>query len=77
MARTNNPYVPDEELDAEIARLRQSPDVRLAEKYKRMIYRRRIYLSELRCAEKKGRELRAQGITEETLDVAYGDDDVT
>ncbi len=75
MARTKNPYVPDEELDAEIARLRQSPDVRLAEKYKRVMNRRRIYLYELRASEKRGRELREQGITEETLDGAYGCDD--
>lgn len=75
MARTNNPYIPDEELDAEIERLRESPDVRLAEKYKRVMNRRRIYLYELRAADKRGRELRAHGITEETLDGAYGCDD--
>ena len=68
-------YIPDEQLDEEIARLRKSPDVLLAQKYKRTMYRRRIYLSELRCAEKKGRELRAQGIDEDTLDGAYGGDD--
>ena len=73
MARTNNPYVPDDELGAEIARLRKSPDVKLAEKYKRIINRRRIYLYELRAAEKRGQALRAQGITEETLDGAYED----
>lgn len=71
MARTKHAYIPDEELDAEIARLKKSPDVKLAQKYRRIINRRRIYLSELRCAERQGKELRAQGITEETLDGAY------
>lgn len=74
MARTKHAYIPDEELDAEISRLRQSPDVRLAEKYKRVMNRRRIYLYELRAAEKRGMELRENGITEETLDGAYGGD---
>ena len=60
-------YIPEEQLDEEIARLRQSPDVRLAEKYKRLKYRKRIYLSELKCLEKNGKELRAKGITEENL----------
>lgn len=67
-------YIPDEEIDAEIARLRQSPDVRLAERYKRLMNRRRIYLYELRAAEKRGQKLRESGITEETLDNAYGGD---
>ena len=67
-------YIPDEEIDAEIARLRQSADVRLAEKYKRVMNRRRIYLHELRAAEKRGQKLRESGITEETLDNAYGGD---
>ena len=68
MAR--NEYIPDERLDAEIARLRKSPDVRLAEKYNRIMHRKRIYLSELRCAEKRGKALRERGINEETLDGA-------
>lgn len=74
MARTKNPYIPDEELDAEIERLKKSPDVKLAQKYRRALYRRRIYLSELRCAERQGKELRANGITEEVIDGAYEPD---
>ena len=69
-------YIPDEEIDAEIARLRQSADVRLAEKYKRVMNRRRIYLYELRAAEKRGQALRAQGIDEDSLDSAYGEENV-
>lgn len=69
-------YIPDEEIDAEIARLRQSPDVRLAERYKRLMNRRRIYLHELRAAEKRGQALRAQGIDEDSLDSAYGEENV-
>lgn len=69
-------YIPDDQLDAEIARLRQSPDVRLAERYKRLMNRRRIYLYELRAAEKRGQALRAQGIDEDSLDSAYGEENV-
>lgn len=68
----NRPYVPDEQLDAEIEKLKRSPDVKLAQKYNRVINRRRCYMHELRVAEKRGRELRANGITEETLERAYG-----
>lgn len=65
------PYVPDDQPDAEIERLKKSPDVRLANRYKQIQYRRRIYLYELRAAEKRGKALRAQGITEETLSGAF------
>lgn len=65
------PYIPDDQLDAEIERLKKSPDVRLANRYKQIQYRRRIYLYELRAAEKRGKALRAQGITEETLSGAF------
>ena len=66
------PYIPDDQLDAEIERLKKSPDVRLANRYKQMQYRRRIYLYELRAAEKRGKALRAQGINEDTLYGAFG-----
>lgn len=57
----NGKYVPDSQVEAEIARLTQSPYVRLARREQQIKYRRRKYLSELRGLEKRGMELEAQG----------------
>lgn len=58
----------DEEVEVEIARLRESELVALAKAEQRMRYRRRQYLYQLRSLEKQGRELRAAGITMEILE---------
>ena len=63
----------DEEVEREIARLQESPYVKLANKEKRVRNRRRMYLYGLRQLEKKGRELEAAGITAEVLDGMCGD----
>ena len=66
MANPN--YLTDEAVEEEIARLRESPYVRLAKKEERIRYRRRQYMYTLRQYEKKGRQLEAEGITDEYLD---------
>ena len=58
----------DEQVEAEIERLRKSPYVALARKEERMKYRQRQALYTLRNLEKKGLALDAAGITSEMLD---------
>ena len=58
----------DEQVEAEIERLRKSPFVALARTEERMKYRQRQALYTLRNLEKKGRALDAAGITSEMLD---------
>lgn len=65
------PYMTDEQVEAEIARLLQSDYVKLAKKEEALRYRRRQYLYGLRGYEKKGKELAAAGITMEMLDVIH------
>lgn len=57
----------DEQVEVEIERLRESPDVKLAQLESRIKYKRRQYMYQLRFWEKRGRELRSRGITEESL----------
>ncbi len=56
-----NNYVPDEQVEEEIARLTKSPYVRLARAEQQVKYRRRKYLSQLRAMEKRGMELEREG----------------
>ena len=58
----------DEQVEQEIERLSQSPQVALARYEQRVRYRRRQYLYQLRDLEKKGKELTKAGITIEILD---------
>lgn len=58
-------FLTDEEVELEIARLMESDAVRLAKKEKQWKYKRRQCLYTLRWYEKRGKELMAQGITEE------------
>ena len=60
-------FLTDEEVDREIERLNESPAVLLARHEQRIKYRRRQYLYQLRCYEKRGKELQAMGITYEEL----------
>ena len=61
-------FLPDDEVELEIERLSASPLVALARQEQRIRYRRRQYLYILRNLEKKGKQLKAQGITKEKLD---------
>ena len=61
----------DDQVEAEIARLQNSPHVKLAEQEKRLRNRRRMYLYGLRQLEKKGKALADAGITPESLRSMY------
>lgn len=58
----------DEQVEMEIARLRQTEEVKLAEKVQRIKYKRRLYLSNLRYFEKVGAKLIADGYTLENVE---------
>ena len=64
-------FLTDEQVEREIERLTNSPDVKLARTEQRLQYRKRQYLYTLRNLEKKGKELRNAGITVEMLDAMY------
>ena len=66
-------FTPEELLDAEIERLRQTPAVKLAQKEQRLLNRKRKYLSDLRWLEKRGKALMAEGWTAETLELKFKD----
>lgn len=56
-------FLTDEDVEREIARLNASPEVKLAEKEIALRYQRRKRLYNLRCLEKRGKELSEAGIT--------------
>lgn len=62
---------PDELVEAEISRLLASSDVQLAKKEQALINRRKQYMYKLRSLEKHGKKLRAEGWTEEALEMKY------
>lgn len=62
----------DAQVEQEIARLQQSPHVKLANQERRLRERRRMYLYSLRQLEKKGKELERAGITPDVLRSMYG-----
>ena len=61
----------DEQVEAEIARLQKSPQVKLANQERRIREKRRMYLYSLRQLEKKGKELEAAGLTADVLRSMY------
>lgn len=58
----------DEQVEVEIARLLASEDVILAKKEARIKLRRRQYMYNLRSLEKRGKQLREDGITMENME---------
>lgn len=62
---------PEELVDAEIERLKQTDAVKLAQKERRLQMRKRKYLADLRWLEKRGKELMAEGWTAEMLELLY------
>lgn len=58
----------DEQVELEIARLKDSEYVKLAKKEEAIRYRRRQYLYQLRSYEKKGKDLAAVGLSIELLE---------
>lgn len=65
----------DEEVEAEIERLLESPLVKLAKREEALRIRRRQYMYNLRSYENKGRELKAAGITIALLEKMYSEGD--
>ena len=57
----------DEQVEQEIARLRESDLVKLAKKELRVKLRRRQYMYSLRTYERRGRQLAAEGYTLENI----------
>lgn len=64
---------PDELIDSEIARLRNTDEVKLAEKEMRLRNRRQKYLADLRWRYKRGKQLMADGWTLDTLELLVKD----
>lgn len=58
----------DEQVEMEIERLLQSEDVQLAKKEIRIKYKRRQYMYGLRNMEKRGKQLKAEGITLDNME---------
>lgn len=56
-------FLTDEQVEMEISRLLQSEAVQLAKKEIRIKYKRRQYMYQLRNMEKRGKQLKADGIT--------------
>ena len=54
----------DAEVEIEIERLKESDAVKLAQKERQYLYRRRQYMYTLRWYERRGKELMAAGVTE-------------
>ena len=57
-----------EAVEAEIERLKKSEDVKLAKREQNIIYRRKQYMWNLQWMEKRGRELREMGCTNENME---------
>lgn len=58
----------DEQVEVEITRLLASEDVLLAKKERGIKLRRRQYMYNLRTLEKRGKQLREDGITMENME---------
>ena len=58
----------DDQVEKEIARLKEDEFVKLAKREEAIRTRRRQYMYTLRCYEKKGKELAEKGITIELLE---------
>ena len=65
-------FLSDEMVDEEILRLQASHHVKLARREEAIRNRKRQYMYQLRCYEKKGKQLEAQGVTLEELEEMAG-----
>ncbi len=61
-------FLTDEQVEMEIDRLLRSEAVHLAKKEVRIKYKRRQYMYQLRNMEKRGKQLKAEGITLENME---------
>lgn len=62
-------FLTDDEVEREIERLSKSEAVKLARREQRIKYRRRQQMYTLRAFEKRGKQLMAEGVTMEVLDI--------
>ena len=62
---------PEELVETEIERLKQTEAVKLAQKEQRILMRRRKYLADLRWLEKRGKKLMEEGWSYDTIDLMY------
>ena len=69
----NRRPTPEELIDAEIERLKQTDEVKLAQKYQRLVNRKRKYMADLRWLEKRGKQLMAEGWTMDTVELLFKD----
>lgn len=68
-------WLTDAQVEAEIERLKDDPNVKLARKELRIQYRRRQALYQLRNLEKRGKELAKLGYTYENIEsIMLGND---
>lgn len=58
----------DEQVELEIAKLLKSEEVQLAKKETSIKYKRRQYMYQLRSMEKRGKQLKANGITLDNME---------
>lgn len=61
-------FLTDEQVEMEISRLLQSDAVQLAKKEIRIKYKRRQYMYQLRNMEKRGKQLKSDGVTMENIE---------
>lgn len=61
-------FLTDEQVEMEISRLLQSDAVQLAKKEIRIKYKRRQYMYQLRNMEKRGKQLKSDGVTLENIE---------
>lgn len=61
-------FLSDAQVELEIERLTNSDAVKLAKKETAIKYRRRQYMYQLRLMEKRGKELKKQGITLDNIE---------
>lgn len=61
-------FMTDEQVEMEIGRLLHSDAVQLAKKEMRIKYKRRQYMYQLRNMEKRGKQLKASGITIDNIE---------
>ena len=69
-------FLTDEQVEVEINRLLNSDDVKLAKKETRIKMKRRQYMYQLRCMERRGKELAELGVTPDNMEeMLFGDED--
>ena len=69
----NRRPTPEELIDAEIERLKKTDEVKLAQKYQRLLNRKRKYMADLRWLEKRGKQLMNEGWTLDTIELLFKD----